>query len=549
MRRVPPLIALRIAVPLATLAAVLVPSPAAPARTISVPVTLAGRVRPAPGRSVALDFPATHVGFSWRGEGIRGVRYRVVRSDGDASRWLRAPESHDLEAGERHFSGVHWVGRAERIEWRPAGRSSERPSLRLRGARAQVGVAYMNTLDGPTRHLQVPAAPPGARAAARTPRIVTRARWGANESLKRTGGGCRRSFHPLQQLFVHHTAGSNFDSHPRATMRAIYQFHTSTRGWCDIGYNFVIAPNGSIFEGRWARRYAPWETHDSEDRAGRVVTGAHVSNFNSGSLGVSMMGNFSRVSLSPAARRSLAELLAWESDRHNLRPRGEHRYRNPESGRRKRLPTIAGHRDAGSTECPGNLLYRSLDGVRRDTRAVMGAGKSDTRLSLTPSDRRISWGDGLTLSGRLTGDSGAGLPGRKVTLYRRPARRVWEAEAAVTTTDTGNFSVVHEPKRHTAVVAVFNGGGSFWGSESDRVRLRVRPLVTLEPRGGQPDGEGTVYPPETRTVRLAGSVTPPHRDRRVRVRVSMADELGNFERVTRRRAPLNARGRYRFEFR
>jgi hypothetical protein len=111
----------------------------------------------------------------------------------------------------------------------------------------------------------------------------------------------------VQQLFVHHTAGSNFDRHPKATMRAIYWFHTVRRGWCDIGYNFVISWDGRVFEGRWARRYKPWEVHDSEDARGRAVAGAHVSGFNSGSVGVSVMGNFSRVSAPPDVRRTLAE--------------------------------------------------------------------------------------------------------------------------------------------------------------------------------------------------------------------------------------------------
>src|SRR3712207_8804536 len=44
-------------------------------------------------------------------------------------------------------------------------------------------------------------------------------------SLKRTSGGCVRRFFPVQQLFVHHTAGANFDRNPKATMRAIYWYH------------------------------------------------------------------------------------------------------------------------------------------------------------------------------------------------------------------------------------------------------------------------------------------------------------------------------------
>ena len=155
----------------------------------------------------------------------------------------------------------------------------------------RVKVDLLNTVDGPTK--LVPAA--RAEAGASGPNIVTRAEWGADESIKSTSGGCSRSFWRVQQLFVHHTAGVNNDPDPEATMRAIYWYHTKSRGWCDIGYNFVIGPDGSIFEGRWARSYMPWESHTGEDAQGRAVSGAHVANFNSGSVGISMMGNFQDV--------------------------------------------------------------------------------------------------------------------------------------------------------------------------------------------------------------------------------------------------------------
>ena len=135
---------------------------------------------------------------------------------------------------------------------------------------------------------------PRARGGPNGPDIVTRAEWGADESLKSTSGGCTRRFYRVQQLFVHHTAGTNNDADPAATMRAIYWYHTRSRGWCDIGYNFVVGPDGAIFEGRWARKYMPWESHSGEDAQGRAVAGAHVADYNSGSVGISMMGDFTR---------------------------------------------------------------------------------------------------------------------------------------------------------------------------------------------------------------------------------------------------------------
>ncbi len=107
-----------------------------------------------------------------------------------------------------------------------------------------------NTVDGPKREVVLESA---AQSESGAPPIVTRAEWGADETLKRSTGGCKRSFHPLQQIFVHHTAGSNYDYNGAATMRAIYAYHTQSRGWCDLGYNFVIDWSGTIYEGRWAQ--------------------------------------------------------------------------------------------------------------------------------------------------------------------------------------------------------------------------------------------------------------------------------------------------------
>lgn len=247
MRRGRGATAIRVLVAAGTIAAVLVPAWSAPARTITAPVTLARSITSAAtGGRAGLDFAPTHVAFSWRGSDGTGVAFRTVGTGVGRSAWQVAPENHDAERADRHFSGVIAVDRPDALRWR---------KITPQGSwMGPVTIDYINALDGPRATFKVPAT---AGAAARTPDIVTRAEWGADESLKRTSGGCRRDFYPVQQFFVHHTAGSNFDPRPAATMRAIYWFHTQRQGWCDIGYNFVVGPDGRIFEGRWARDYKP----------------------------------------------------------------------------------------------------------------------------------------------------------------------------------------------------------------------------------------------------------------------------------------------------
>jgi hypothetical protein len=350
-----------------TFAAVMATSTRASAKTATVPRAMAQSITELtePGvERATLEFPATHIAFSWTGDDGTGVSYRALYADGRASRWRGVPEAYEMEHGRSHYSGVLQVDRPAAIEWRPieSGAANMGP----------VTLDYLNTVDG----ARVPAAKVAARATT-DPAIVTRAQWGADESIKKTGPNCSRTFWPVQQLFVHHTAGTNYDPNPRATMRAIYWYHTVRRGWCDIGYNFVIGWDGLIYEGRWARRYEPWEIHSSEDLTGRAVRGAHVENFNSGSVGVSLMGNFSTARLPPRMRGALVRLLAWEVDRHDL-ALGRHIYRNPETGLRRRLPVIAGHRDADRTACPGGNVYRALPSIRRAVRNAIGLGPVNT---------------------------------------------------------------------------------------------------------------------------------------------------------------------------
>jgi hypothetical protein len=453
----------RVAVLTVATIAWLVPSLASPARTLYLPTTLARTVTLSPGDRLArLDFRPTHIAFSWTGDEGTGVRYRTTSLSGHVSRWQRAPEAHDAERGDHRFSAVLAVGHPTKVEYEPI-----RPRDKTMGP---VTLDYLNTIDGPLRTVRVPLV---AEAAAEDPDIVTRREWGADESLKKKRGGCTRRFFDLQQMFVHHTAGKNNDRNPAATMRAIYWYHTVRQGWCDVGYNFVIAPDGTIFEGRWARKYGPWEIHSSEDLSGRVVTGAHVSGFNSGSVGVSLMGNFSRIKAPPAARQSLAELLAWEADRHDLAPRGRHLYVNPETGRRKWLPTIAGHRDAGSTACPGGLLYRSLPGVRADTAAVMGDGKVSTTLSMVASSPVVTSGQSAELSGSLGGTDGLGLFNASITLYQRRPRGQWRVGGQTVTGLDGSFRFTITPPSTVISRAVFMGDSTRWGSQTANVKVRV----------------------------------------------------------------------------
>ena len=108
-------LAFRIGVVVSSVAALLVPGWAAPARTISVPATLARSVElsdagPGP-HSLTFSFAPTHVAFEWRAEGHDELQFRTVDEDGAFSAWRSAHADADASASDLHFSSAIAVDR------------------------------------------------------------------------------------------------------------------------------------------------------------------------------------------------------------------------------------------------------------------------------------------------------------------------------------------------------------------------------------------------------------------------------------------------------
>jgi N-acetylmuramoyl-L-alanine amidase len=204
------------------------------------------------------------------------------------------------------------------------------------------------------------------------PSVISRAGWGADESLRFDSNGNEKwppAFYPIQKLIVHHTAGVNDDPDPPATIRSIYYYHAITQGYGDIGYNFLIDEAGRVYEGRYSRPYAATELPTGEDSNGNGVTAAHAQGYNSGTVGIALLGTLTSQDATPAARSALEEVLAWKGERHGIDPQGSSLYTNPVNGTQKTFPNIAGHRDVAATECPGSVFYSTLPTIRQGVAA------------------------------------------------------------------------------------------------------------------------------------------------------------------------------------
>lgn len=204
---------------------------------------------------------------------------------------------------------------------------------------------YYMPLEAPLKD-PVPEAPAQDRGACPCPQpaFVTRTGWGGPPNQQ---PGCTPAYTNVTHLVVHHQAGAANPPYA-ATVMAIWQLHVNTNGWCDIGYNWLIAPDGTVFEGR---------------AGGNNVIGAHFSGNNSNTMGVCFLGNFQNDQPTAAALESLEQLLAWKACDSNIDPAGTALH--AASG--LTLHRICGHRDGGATLCPGENLYAKLPSIRLET--------------------------------------------------------------------------------------------------------------------------------------------------------------------------------------
>jgi uncharacterized protein with LGFP repeats len=177
------------------------------------------------------------------------------------------------------------------------------------------------------------------------PQIFSRAQWGADERMRNKS---QLGYYEVHAGFVHHTVNANNYTRQQvpALLRGIYAYHTQSKGWSDIGYNFVVDRFGRIWEGRYGG-------------VDRPVVGAHTLGYNESSFAMSALGNFDKVKPSSAMLDAYGRLFAWKLSLHGVAAASTKEWVG-----KKYFPAINGHRDAGTTACPGKYLYAQLSQIR-----------------------------------------------------------------------------------------------------------------------------------------------------------------------------------------
>ena len=334
------------------------------------------------------------------------VQIRVQDEDGEWGAWTQvtvedADQEEDAASGAARRGGTAplWTGPSTGVEAELVTRAGGQPTD-----------VSLDLVDPGTSEaddsLTTPDIQDTADAATAMPDVYSRAQWGADETI--------RTWDPeyattIRAATLHHTADTNnytADQVP-AMMRSIYRYHTVSRGWGDIGYNVIVDKFGRLWEGRYGGLAS-------------TVIGAHAGGFNTGTFGVSMLGNYDTSGTPQAMVDSVAAIIAWKLSLYGVDPHGSvvltssgggtSRYA---AGTMVTLPTIFGHRDVGSTTCPGRYGYAQLDRIRdiagrtSASAAFINALYADV-LWRPPSQGEL---DGWTRAVATSGDRWVGVRG------------------------------------------------------------------------------------------------------------------------------------------
>jgi len=187
--------------------------------------------------------------------------------------------------------------------------------------------------------------------------VVTRDKWGADESLRFDDVGAEtwpRDTDPVRGVVLHHTKTPRGEADPLARLRAIYAFHAVDRGWGDIGYHLLVDEAGVVYEGR-AGSVAVLD-------GGPAVIAGHVYGNNPGNVGIALLGTHFEYAPSAAARSSLVALMACLCALHGLDPLDT---TSVDGG------SLRAHRDLRDTTCPGDAAYALLPALRAQVAATL----------------------------------------------------------------------------------------------------------------------------------------------------------------------------------
>jgi len=164
--------------------------------------------------------------------------------------------------------------------------------------------------------------------------VHTRSEWGARSPA------CSSSMGSITRMTIHHTESPTNDAmSPEARLRQIQSYAMDVKGWCDIGYHYLISRDGRIWEGR-----------------PETQLGAHTGGANAGNIGIAFMGTHNTTPITQTQLDAAAALVKSIADRRGVTLDRAH---------------VKGHSELNTITCPGQALYGQLGAI---VTAAQGGG-------------------------------------------------------------------------------------------------------------------------------------------------------------------------------
>lgn len=155
-------------------------------------------------------------------------------------------------------------------------------------------------------------------------RMISRTEWQANDPRP-------YRIHVPVRITIHHEGTTLLltDDAAKKIKRIQVWGMGTDRNWADIPYHFLLAPDGSIYEGRDV--FTVGETATEYDPTGHLL--------------ISCLGNLEEQEVTEQQLASLIKLISYCSKKYKLP-----------------IETLASHKDYSSqTSCPGKNLYKYLE--------------------------------------------------------------------------------------------------------------------------------------------------------------------------------------------
>ena len=205
------------------------------------------------------------------------------------------------------------------------------------------------------------------------PEYVSRVGWGCDRAIQYGEDYCpvTLSTTTVTHLVIHHSSSNYPSSDYAAVVNTYYTWHTSGNGWSDIGYNWLVDPNGILYKGR------AWVNGNMN------VQGAHNSEKNSHTIGLNVIGNYDTYEPTENSITTLVEIAAFWADNVSIDPLGT-AYHYCSHGTHA---TITGHKDCGGgTACPGANIVSKYTNIRNRVYDRLQAGNVTSVNLLEPEN-------------------------------------------------------------------------------------------------------------------------------------------------------------------